>query len=112
MKALALWHTVAHITHVTTAAAQRKSGRLVARLTPQDKVLLEQAAALEGCSVGSFVVSHSRAAAEKALREQETIRLSGEESRRFVQALLAPPRAPTRRFKAALALYRQTVSEH
>lgn len=91
--------------------AQRKSSRLVARVTPEDKALLERAAVLEGCSVGRFVVSHGRAAAERVVRERETIRLNTEESRRFVQALLAPPRPPTRRFKEALAIYRETVIE-
>jgi len=96
---------------MTSATAQRKSGRLVARVTPEDKALLERAAVLEGCSVGRFVVSHSRAAAEKVVRERETIRLSADESSRFVQALLAPPRRPTGRLKEALALYRETVIE-
>lgn len=96
---------------MTSATAQRKSGRLVARLTPADKALLERAAGLEGCSVGRFVISHSRAAAEKVVREREVIRLNAEQSRRFVEALLAPPRPPTRRFKSALALYRKTVIE-
>ncbi len=96
---------------MASATAQRKSGRLVARLTPEDKALLEQAAGLEGCSVGRFVVSHSRAAAEKVVRERQSIRLNAEESRRFVRALLAPPSPPTRRFKTALALYRESVIE-
>jgi uncharacterized protein (DUF1778 family) len=96
---------------MASVIAKRKSGRLVARLTPEEKALLERAAGLEGCSVGRFVVSHSRAAAEKVIRERVTIRLNAEESRRFVQALLAPPRSPTRRFKSALALYRKSVIE-
>jgi uncharacterized protein (DUF1778 family) len=94
-----------------SATAERKSGRLVARVTPADKALLERAALLEGCSLGRFVVVHSRAAAQKLVRARETIRLNARESRRFVEALLAPPRPPTRRFKEALALYRDTVIE-
>ncbi len=94
-----------------SAVAERKSGRLVARVTPEDKALLERAAQLEGCSVGRFVISHSRAAAQQLVRGRQTIRLSAQESRRFVKALLAPPRPPTRRFKEALALYRRTVIE-
>ncbi len=94
-----------------SAIAERKSRRLVARVTPKDKALLERAALLEGCSLGRFVLAHSRAAAEKLVRDHETIRLSEQESRRFVQALLAPPRPPTRRFKQALAAYRESVVE-
>jgi uncharacterized protein (DUF1778 family) len=96
---------------MASATAERKSGRLVARVTPEDKALLKRAALLEGRSLGRFVVSHSRAAAEKVLRDGATIRLNAQESRRFVQALLAPPRPATRRFKEALALYRKTVIE-
>jgi len=96
---------------MTSATAQRKSGRLVARITPEDKALLERAAVFEGCSVGRFVVAHCRAAAEKVVRERDTIRLNAEESRRFIRALLAPPRPPTRRLKEALALYRESVTE-
>lgn len=92
-------------------AKPRKSDRLVARLTPEDKALLERAAGLEGCSVAAFVVSHVRAAAEKVVEENEVIRLTARESRRFVEALLAPPRPPTKRMQKALALYRETVSE-
>ena len=92
-------------------AKSRKSDRLVARLTPADKALLERAAVLEGCSVAAFVVSHVRAAAEKVVEENEVIRLTAKESRRFVEALLAPPRPPTKRMQKALALYRETVSE-
>jgi len=73
---------------------------------------MERAALLEGCSLERFVVAHSRAAAQKVVRDRKSIRLDARESRRFVQALLAPPRPPTRRFKQALALYRETVIEH
>ena len=83
----------------------------MARVTPEDKALLERAALLEGCSLGRFVVAHSRAAAEKVVRERQTIRLNAQESRRFVQALLSPPRPPTPGFREALALYRETVIE-
>jgi uncharacterized protein (DUF1778 family) len=96
---------------MATATKSRKSDRLVARLTPHDKALLERAAGLEGCSVAAFVVSHVRAAAEKVVQDNEVIRLTAKESRRFVEALLAPPRRPTKRMQNALALYRATVSE-
>ena len=108
-KGIDLWHIVAHIVQMPITAKHRKSDRLVARVTPQDKALLERAAVLEGCSVGRFVVLHVRAAAEKVVQEHETIRLNKEESRRLVQALLAPPRPPTKAFQRALKLYRESV---
>lgn len=91
------------------ATKLRKSDRLVARVTPKDKALLERAAVLEGCSVGMFVVTHGRAAAEKVVRDHGVIRLNEEESRRFVRALLAPTRPPTKAFQRALKLYRESV---
>ena len=93
------------------ATRERKSDRLVARVTPEDKALFERAAVLEGCSVGAFVVLKVRAAAEKVVHGRETIRLNQEESRRFVKSLLAPPHPPTKRFKAALKTHRDTVIE-
>jgi len=94
-----------------TAIRERKSDRLVARLTPEDKALFERAAGLEGCSVGAFVVLKVRAAAEKVVRGHESVRLNQSESRRFVKALLAPPRPATKRFKDALKTYRKSVIE-
>jgi len=93
------------------AIRERKSNRLVARVTPEDKALFERAAVLKGCSVGAFIVANVRTAAERVVYQHETIRLNREESRRFVKALLAPPRSPTKRFKEALKSYRNSVIE-
>jgi len=93
------------------AIRERKSNRLVARVTPEDKALFERAAVLEGCSVGAFIVANVRSAAEKIVHQHETIRLNREESFRFVKALLAPPQRPTARFKTALRSYRKAVIE-
>jgi uncharacterized protein (DUF1778 family) len=94
-----------------TVIRERKSNRLVARVTPEDKALFERAAVLEGCSVGAFIVANVRTAAEKVVHQYETIRLNREESHRFVKALLAPPARATRRFKEALKIHRETVTE-
>lgn len=105
-----VWHTLAHIIMPTTATS-RRSDRLVARVTPEDKALLERAAGLEGCSVAVFVLSHVRAAAEDVVQRHDTIRLNQAESRRFVSALLAPVRQPNKRVRVALALHGKTVTE-
>jgi uncharacterized protein (DUF1778 family) len=89
----------------------RRSNRLVARVTPDDKALLVRAAGLEGCSVTRFVISHVRAAAEEIVSRHDTVRLSQAESRRFVAALLARPKSPAKRTREALALHRRTVTE-
>ena len=93
-------------------APTRRSERLVIRVTALDKTLVERAAELERCTVASFVMSHAKAAAKKVVHEHSAIRLNQTESRRFVAALLAPTKAPTRRMREAISLYRRTVVEH
>ena len=95
--------------HVKTKP--KRSNRLVARITPDDKALLERAATLEGSSLASFVLSHVRTAAAEIIRQHETIQLNQTESERFLKALVAPPTKPTARMASALELYRQTVTE-
>ena len=89
----------------------RRSDRLVARITPDDKSLLNRAAALEGASLASFVVTHVIEAAQEVIRRHNSIQLSETESKRFVQALMHPPKKPTKRFTKALKLHQETVTE-
>lgn len=89
----------------------RRSDQLVARITPEDKSLLTRAAALEGSSLASFLVSHIRDAAQEVIHRHDSIQLNKSESRRFVKALLVPPAKPTERFVKALKLHQETVTE-
>lgn len=101
-----------HILLVATTMTQprpQKRERLVARVTSEDKAVIAHAAAVAGQSVGSFMVAESRKAALQTIETRERIVLNAEQSRRFVEALLAPPRPPTERMKRALKLYRETV---
>jgi uncharacterized protein (DUF1778 family) len=86
-----------------------KEDRLVARVSRADKELIERGAEVAGISVANFVISHARSAAEALIREDDVIRLTAEESRRLMDALLAPPSPPTAAAKKALRRYRQTV---
>jgi uncharacterized protein (DUF1778 family) len=83
-----------------------KEDRLVARVSRSDKELIERGAEVAGVSVANFVISHARKAAETLIQED---RLTAEESRKVMDALLAPPAPPTAAAKKALARYRQTV---
>ncbi len=87
----------------------RKRERLVARVSAEDKAIISQAAAIAGQSVGSFILSEARKAAMLTLETRQRIVLNLEQSRRLVDALLAPPKPPTERMKRALKLYRKTV---
>lgn len=68
-----------------------------------------KAATLAGQSVGSFVVAQARKAALETLETHDRIVLSTEQSRRFVEALLAKPAAPTARMREAMKLSRAKV---
>lgn len=86
-----------------------KEDRLVARVSRADKELIERGAMVAGISVANFVISHARSAAEVLIREDGVIRLTAEESRQLMDALLAPPTSPTAAAKKALARYKQSV---
>lgn len=86
-----------------------KSGRLVARVSGPDKAIIIKAAALSGQSVGGFVVAQARRAALEALDTHERIVLNSEQSRRFVEALLAKPAPPTKRMLEAMRRSRAMV---
>ncbi|CAA6676952.1 MULTISPECIES: DUF1778 domain-containing protein [unclassified Lentimonas] len=94
---------------MATVIAQRRTERLVARINPQEKALIQKAAEIEGRNVARFVVQNAVERARKVIQEAETIRLNEAESREFVEALLAPPRKPTPAFKRAFKAYRDTV---
>jgi uncharacterized protein (DUF1778 family) len=92
-----------------TPRQPQKRERLVARVTLEDKAVIAHAAALAGQSVGSFMVAEARKAALHTIETRERIVLNAQESRRFVDALLAPVRPPTERMKRSLRLYREAV---
>jgi uncharacterized protein (DUF1778 family) len=87
-----------------------RSGRLVARVSNADKAVITKAATLAGQSVGSFVVAQARKAALETLETHDRILLNAEQSRRFVEALLAKPAAPTARMREAMKLSRAKVT--
>jgi uncharacterized protein (DUF1778 family) len=80
--------------------------RLEARITYEQKQLIQRAAELEGRSVTDFVVSSAQAAAHRVISEREAIRLAGADREAFVSALLSPPE-PSAQLKAAARRYRR-----
>jgi uncharacterized protein (DUF1778 family) len=87
----------------------QKRERLVARVTVDDKAVITHAAALAGQSVGSFMVAEARKAALQTIETRQRIVLNAKESRRFVEALLAPPPPATKRMLAAMRAYNASV---
>lgn len=94
---------------MVTLTEELKTERLVARISPSEKALIERAAQLEGRKVAPFAVTHLVNRARKIIQEAESIRLNEEESGIFLEALLAPPREPTPEFRKAYRAYRDTV---
>ena len=84
-----------------------RRARLEVRVSVAQKGLLQQAAALSGCTLSEFVVASAHDAARRVIAERESIRLSREEQLAFVEALLQPP-APSARLKRAAQAYRST----
>ena len=65
--------------------------RLEARITRDQKALIQRAAELEGRSVTDYVVSSVQDAAKRTVEAHDVTVLSAAQSRAFVDALLEPP---------------------
>ncbi len=76
--------------------------RLEARITADQKALIQRAAEPEGRSVTDYVVSSVQNAAKRTVEAHDVVVLSAAESRAFVDALLHPAsqRAPARQHAA------------
>ena len=85
-----------------------RTARLEARVTAEQKAMIELAAAYQGRSVTDFVVHSVQEAAKAAVREHETLRLNRQQSERLVQVLLEPPE-PNAALREAGKEYRRRV---
>jgi uncharacterized protein (DUF1778 family) len=94
------------LTDTTDTEAKTRAARLEARITTDQKALLQHAATLSGRTLSEFVVASAQEAAARVIQEHETIRLSRAEQVAFVTALLKP-RAPTARLRKAAAKCRR-----
>lgn len=75
----------------TQPRSRPKQERLDARLTADQKALIQKAADLEGRSLSDFVVASAFAAAEERVRRHEVMVLSERDSRLLVELLSNPP---------------------
>jgi uncharacterized protein (DUF1778 family) len=87
-----------------------KSERLEARVTPEQKELIQRAAELTGRSVTEFLVSSAEAEARRTIREQALITLSVRDGLAFAGAILDPP-APGARLRAAARRHREVTRD-
>ena len=83
--------------------------RLEARVTPETKSLLQQAADLEGRTLTDFVISSVQAEAYRVIERHQKLKLSREESQAFVDVLLNPP-TPNDALKSAALRHAKVIS--
>jgi len=95
-------------TTTTETTDKSRGARLEARISVEQKTVLQQAAALSGRTLSEFVVASAQEAASRVIQEHETIRLSRTEQIAFVSALLNPP-TPNARLRKAAAAYRKQM---
>lgn len=73
-----------------TTGGRIRAQRLEARVTAEQKKLIERAAALQGRTVTDFVLTSVQDAARRAIEEHHQLALSVRDSEAFVGALLDP----------------------
>ena len=83
--------------------------RLEARVTPETKSLLQQAADLEGRTLTDFTIASAQAEAYRVIERHQKLKLSREDGEAFVNALLNPPE-PNDALKSAAQRYTQAIS--
>jgi uncharacterized protein (DUF1778 family) len=73
-----------------SARSRTRAQRLEARVTAEQKTLIEHAAALQGRTVTDFVLTSVQDAARRAIEQHQQLELSVRDSQAFVDALLHP----------------------
>jgi uncharacterized protein (DUF1778 family) len=85
-----------------------RAQRLEARVTAEQRTLIERAAALQGRTVTDFVLTSVQDAARRAIKEHQQLELSVRDSQVFVEALLNPKPVDDR-LRETVRRYRETT---
>lgn len=91
------------------AYGTKRSERLDARVTREEKETIETAANLRGTSVTDFLRMCVKEAALRTIREYDVLTLAQNSRQVFVEALLNPPKPTNKAFAAAKRL-RQEIA--
>ena len=89
-------------------SATLRTERTEARLLPEQKMRIEQAARIQGLSLSDFIVQNADEAAIRTIQQHATWTLETADRALFVQALLHPPK-PSARLAAAARRYKKRV---
>lgn len=90
------------------AGGRARVQRLEARVTVEQKALIERAAALQGRSVTDFVLTSVQDAARRAIEKHQQLALSVQDSQTFVDALLNP-KPVNNRLRETVRRYREVT---
>ena len=85
-----------------------RAARLEARVTAEQKILIERAAALQGRTVTDFVLTSVQDAARRAIEGHRQLELSVRDSDAFVHALLHP-KPVNARLRDTIRRYREAT---
>ena len=88
---------------------QTRTARLEARISPEMLNVVKRAAEIQGRSVSDFVVAAAQEAAQRTIEDTTIIRLSIEDQRAMMDAILNPPEPSEALRKAADAHNRLVV---
>lgn len=88
---------------------QTRTARIEARIAPDALAIVKRAAEIQGRSVSDFVVAAAEEAANRTIETAHIIRLSVEDQRRFVEAILNPP-APNKALRRAAKAHKALVA--
>ena len=97
--------------------ARSRYERLEARISPELKELLLDAAALRGVTLSDFLINSAHDAAVETVERHKIVRLSREASLQFAEALLNPPgpnaklRAVRNRYQSVIKAQRKTKGQ-
>jgi uncharacterized protein (DUF1778 family) len=94
--------------HAHPSRSRVRGERLEARITADQKSLIEHAAALQGRTVTDFVLTSVQEAARRAIEEHQRLDLSVRDSRAFVDALINP-QPVNDRLRETVRRYRQAT---
>jgi uncharacterized protein (DUF1778 family) len=95
--------------HRISRSSQAKVYRFDARLTANDKKIIQHAADLAGRSMTDFVLESAKDAARRTIEDRKALMLTVRESEDFVKALLNPPE-PGPVLRKAVREYRKVMS--
>jgi len=90
--------------------SQTRSTRLEARISPDTLATVKRAAEIQGRSVSDFVVAAARDAAQRAIEDNQIIRLSLEDQQALATMLLRPA-TPAPALRRARNAHRRLIAK-